>query len=291
MGVRLQGDFYSQDQNDKYTIEVHDSTYSGTVYDFKLVALDWNYQGLSKDRFNPILTSTMTFGLVVENTNISVFTTDLIGAAEERFRIKVLKNDNNYWFGHILLDLTAYEDAPVDADAPPIYTITATDGLGRLKKIDYNDNGTAYSGKQTFLQHIYNCLDKINLDDLYGTDDEYFYSICLWYETQQTENAQTDPLTNAQFDHRVFVSIDQQTVKTYHSCWEVLTAICTAWGARLMHSDGKYRFTQVNEHEKSNYNAINRYKKDQSALSDSLAVNHTKTLDTDIYKIRGGTRY
>ena len=291
MGARLQGDFYSNKENSKYTVIIDDSTYSSTTFDFDLSTLSWRYQGISKDRFNPILSSTCTLGIVVSNSNIQSCLTDLVGAPEERFRIKILKNDSIYWVGHILLDLAAFEDAPVDADAPPTYTITATDGIGRLKNVDYKDTSGPYSGKATFIDHLFNILGQLNLDDLYGVDDEYLYTIALWFEVNQTINASSDPLINARVDHRTFYTIDKDGNNVYKSCYEVLTLICEAWGARFMHANGKYRFTQINEHEKGNHNSINRYKKDKTTLSDLLAVNHTKVLDTDIVKYRGGTFY
>lgn len=290
MGARLQGDFYSQKENDKYTITIDDSTYSSTIFDFNLVFLRWNYQGITKDRYNPILSSICEMGIVVANSNIESCLNDLIGAAEERFRVKIEKNDALYWAGHIILDLAAFEDAPVDADAPPTFSITATDGLGRLNDIEYNNAGTEYTGKETFKDHIFNVLGKLNLDDFWGTTDDYFYSICYWFETNQTAAAADDALVNARFDHKALIKIDDTGSKIFTSSYEVLKRICETWGARFMLSNGKYRLTQINEHENATYSVINRYQKDGTAKADLTTVNHTKTLDTDIIKYKGGQR-
>ena len=291
MATRLQGDFYSERENTKYTVTIDDSSYVGSVIDFNLTSLRLKYSGETNELTNPILTSSLEMGIRVENSDINSFLTDLIGASEERFRVKVDKDDSLFWVGHILLDISGVEDAPVHSNSAPILNLTATDGLGRLKDLDYNDAGSDYTGKERFTEHIFNILDKLNLDDFWGTDDEYLYTVNLWYETQQTYSVFDDPFYNARFDHKALISVDSKGTKKYKTCFEVLEEICRNWKARFMLSGGRYRLVQVNEHRKTTFNAIHRYKKAGTAFSTDLTgTGYVKTLDTDINKIKGGTR-
>ena len=291
MATRLQGDFYSQNENIKYTVTIDDSSYAGSVIDFNLTYLRLKYSGETNELTNPILSSSLEMGIKVENSDINSFLTDLIGASEERFRVKVDKDDSLYWAGHVLLDISAIEDAPVHAASAPVLRLSATDGLGRLKDLEYKDGANDYTGKERFTEHLFNILGKLNLDDFWGTDDEYLFIVAMWYEQQQTYSVFDDPLYYSRFDHKALISVDSKGTKSYKTCFEVLEEICRVWGARFMLTGGRYRFVQINEHRKTTFNAIHRYKKAGTAIgTDITGTGYVKTLDTDIYKRKGGQR-
>jgi len=68
----------------------------------------------------------------------------------------------------------------------------AKDGINRLKGINYNDDGTAYEGRVTFKEHLFNILDKIGLQDFWGATDDYLHSVVRWYEEDDTAATLSD---------------------------------------------------------------------------------------------------
>lgn len=256
MAARLTSDFYSQD-GDKYTVIIDDADWGGGTTDFNATELVLNYSGQSKEKFNPIIASDLNLSILIENSTLVTFQDDLIAAEESRFTVKVNKNDSIYWAGIIKTDSVYIEDRPQKYNLK----IAAVDGIGRLKDLDYNNNGSEYTGKETFIDHIFNILDKIGLDGFWGASDTYFQHLTDWFETTQTNQAVTCPLDSARFDHKALIFVDKSGEKTYSSCYDVLRQICEAWGARFMLSDGAYRMNQINYYADTGTVIIRKYTK------------------------------
>ena len=197
-----------------YTVQVHDSDFAGTKVDVSLFGDGFNL------KYNPneerpdaeIIDSAVDFAIMrtaTTKTDIDDFISDLLSAPDERFTLRILdSSDNLFWCGYILADQVRYEDDRW-ADTLANVRINAKDGLNRLKAIDYNDAGTAYTGRVTFKEHLFNILDKTGLQDFWGATDDYLLSIVRWYEDQDATAALTvNEMDRTFVDHLAFIDYD-----------------------------------------------------------------------------------
>lgn len=286
MGVRLQGGY--KKNTDEYDIYVYDSDWVASAVEINIGGEGFSVDWVSdvNDRFAPIVTSTATVNIVIDNSNgwlslLNTFVSNLIGAEEGRFILQIDKNGSRWWVGAILPDLVTYEDRK----PPYLFQIRATDGIGKLKDIDYNNSGTAYTGNATLAGHIFNCLDKIGVTSFHSTG-ALFLDNTHWVENDmQVHTVATGDITRlldySRLDHRLFKEQDRKGKITYRSCYYVLEEIMRGIGGRLMYSDGAYRIDQYN---KLNNDDIFYYSYDNTGTIDTTPVRDTsfkKTVDTD----------
>ena len=241
--LRHKAEFYTDLLGIDYEIYIDDTDYASTENTFvvKSDGFRLQYEGEAGERYNPIIPSSVSFTMRVQNSTDEALIAAMIAAEEGRFKIKILKGGNLFWVGFVLTDITSIKDAYFPYD----FEIRAIDGLTRLRSIDYNDNGTAYTGRETFLEHIFNCFDKLDFDYFHGASDSFLETVTNWYETNHNVVTGLDPLTVSNFDHTVFISVNKTTKRErFFSCYDVLENIATIWGARLYFSDGSWRFEQ-----------------------------------------------
>lgn len=282
MGIRLQGGFTSVKEEDVYVINIHDSDYSGTVINFDLFkdGLTINKDHQDKGRNVSILTSKCKIRMILDDSDKLSFLTDVVSSAEGRFRVEILKNTNKYWYGYILPDLMERQDIPYSIN--PQLTIQATDGLGRLQKTDYNDDGDSYTGKETFLDHLYNVLDKVGFSDFYSTSEAYLYTFVNWWDQNHTYSTSSDPYNLTRFDHRALIEVDSSGEVLYNTAYDVLEQLVKSWNARFEYSDGAYRLIQVNEYKTDGATKVLKvYDKDKTKTT-------TSTTDFDTWTKRTG---
>jgi hypothetical protein len=138
MGARLQGDFYDIDGT-KYRVTLDVDGYAGSVSDFDISEMKLVYKGDTNDIHAPILTSSVSLSFLIPNGTIAAIFTGLVGAAEESYRLKIEKGVGNdlFWAGFVIPDQVVIQDKPY----PYEFSITAVDGITRLKDKDYTGNG------------------------------------------------------------------------------------------------------------------------------------------------------
>lgn len=223
----------------EWRIEIHGTAVSR---EFKLTdGFRLSLEGQNQKKYTPLLPSSVRFSFLVDQFN-EAFLAELVDATEEQHQVVIYRNLTFYWAGFIVTDVVGFEDMPHDYVA----SITAIDGLTRLQKIDYkNDAGQPYTGRQTLTTTILQALKRVNLSQYFDTT--YLRVIVNWFESNHLAN--TNPFDQTDVDARIFLKIDKNGNKSYKSCWQVLEAICTAFAARLMFSEGAYRLYQINEFE------------------------------------------
>ena len=294
MGLRLQGDFYGYVQpgeaQTKYTLKIYDEDWSGAVTDFNLkdIGIDWLGQGgsLVKNRITP---STLRIILKVENTTLETFLQDAIQANERRFvaELRSGAGSSMEFVGYLLTDIITVEDKNIAFDAE----LQFIDGLGLLKEIDYNNDGSPYSGKESILDHIYNILGKIGLESYWSGSETYFTSVVNWWEDDQTPANSKEPLHYARIDHRTWITIDDKGNTTYESCYDVLTQLCEGWHANFIFSGGSYIFRQWLEYANTGTVVIREFQKSKTAQTpiSSTAFNDWRSIDgTNLLITSGG---
>jgi len=163
MGTRLQGQWQSEKQS-TYSVVISDSNYSGVSAEFKAVSLKINWRGDdTKERFVGVIGSELQLGIVVDHQDIQDFIDSLVTAEESSLLLSFQYSDIDglvqNWTGYIVTDLISIEDVPLQIGY--VANITATDGIGLLKGIDYAIAGTtSYTGFDTFTTIILRCLFK-----------------------------------------------------------------------------------------------------------------------------------
>ena len=285
MATRLQGTYYSTIHGHQFDIDIDDSDYASSASDFTILDLSFNWRGINEQRMNPIMTSAVDVVINVDSSTLNSFISDLVGAEEERFTIKIQKNSSLYWVGVVLVDEIRKQDRPYNSGYS--FTLSATDGIGRLKDVDYNNAGTAYTGKEPIMDHLFNVLGKIGLDSYWGASDIYLTSVVNWWENSQTFANATDPLTITRFDHRALIKLDRSGNSEYLSAFEVLEMICRQWGARFFHSGGRYYLIQTNEYAQTGTVVLRHFVKagtyDSNTTDSSFASTDKTWGDADEY--------
>lgn len=239
-----------------YTVAIDDSSYGGSEIDIEIAGFEITYDPEKQDDpATPIIPSScrVIYNIVRSETrtDFNSFISDLLDADEGRFRLKITDSAGGiYWLGFIITDQVAYED---DAWADPVarFEVRATDGISRLKDLDYNDAGTAYTGRVLLSEHIFNLLDKIGLLDFYGASDDVLYTRLRWYEDGMGASNSDDPLALTYVDHSVFYSIDGEGNYEYQSGYDVLKQIAQMFLSRFYYSAGYWRMDQIKEYGQS----------------------------------------
>ena len=174
--IRLFAEF-TDDLGDDWRLNIHDSNYGASAVEFKLGADGFvlSYSGNNEDRHQSVIGSEITFTLTEENAAHETFMDLLATNTEARFSVSIRKDPdgtNDFWWGGILLP----EQIVRPYDYEPIQnTLTASDDIGNLQSIVYNNDGTAYSGQDSVIGHVLNCLNKMRTLHFWGTDDFLYY--------------------------------------------------------------------------------------------------------------------
>lgn len=247
-------------RNAEFSVYIDDADYVGTAVEVDAASdgFTTDYDGSNTDILDPIKGSRTTFNIAVSEDNqteLEDFAADLLSSAEGRFTMRIDHNtgfasDTLWWCGYVLADLSGFEDK-----YPPFgFRVVATDGLGRLKGIDYNDGATPPEplGNLSFLDHINNCLTSDGLADLYFSGSDIFIrTVVNWVDsTIGTPTAAKCPLKYSRGAGSVFAkreNNDGVEEWKFDTCYEVLEKILRDWQARIYFSDGSYRIEQVSE--------------------------------------------
>lgn len=255
-------------RNVYFDVSIDDADYADTAIEVEAASdgFTLNYDGDSSEVLNPVMGSQLAFTVAVSpdtEAAFETFATDLLTSAEGRFTIKVMHNtgaplvsDTLYWCGYVLPDLSGFEDI-----TPPYgFRVVATDGLGRLKGIKYNDEADPPQplGNVSFLDHILNCLNKGELSGLYwGATDNFLQTSVNWVDdTIGTPTATKCPLQYSRGDGKNFaerVNNDDQLEWKFKTCYETLEMIMRDWQARIYFSAGRYFVEQLAERSQDTF--------------------------------------
>lgn len=283
MGVKYRNTFYSQ-AGTVWTLDIGDTSYSSTVLLFKTDAegFSLNYKGIT-ERCDPILSSTCNVPFVVENSTMQAFITDVMTAQEERFTLQIYKDNTLYWSGVLLADQVQREDEYY----PYVVDLTFTDGLGRLKDLEYTGDG--YDGRVTLLQHVINCLNRTGVAALYGATDPYLTTAINWYDVRHVYSQSRCTLAYTNLNYAVFAEIDKDGNAEYKSCGDVLEMILRTFNARVQMTNGRWHITQIMDYNRTFF-YTRTFDKSANYLS-SLATNYKVTVAAGYRKTGGVFKY
>jgi len=259
MAVRFSTTVYNE-KSRKITVSIKDSSFSGTVKTFDTIGLQLQYDSESQqgqERFTPIIGSRCSLSLLINNSDLETLLLDIGLAVEGRFTMELTayEDDNTTvsfkWYGYIVTDLVEFEDVPLVIGYQA--QISAIDGLGWLKTLDYKSAVGPYIGQDTVVQHILNCLNQLDFvqENLVANNLPVLHTIFNWHENTTAYNAASDYSLLTVIQHRAFYHKDTKSNYVYQSCYDVLKKICQTFGARLLFSGNQYWFIQVNEYSRT----------------------------------------
>jgi hypothetical protein len=190
------------------------------------------YQNTSERLLETIIGSEATFKLIA---TVDFQLESLWTENETKWLIVIYRNGSVIWRGFIIPDgceqsftFTPYE-----------VSVNAVDTLGLLKNLAYVQNdGNFWLGKQTFIEVIYNCLNRIPIPDM------NIYTCVNIYEEDYPDGDADDPLNLTFVNAERYLKDDNINPL---NCEEVLKAVLGIWTARIIQSEGDWYIYRPNE--------------------------------------------
>ena len=295
-----------------YLIEIWDNEYTGTNPDQFNVTGDGfqlNYSGETDNIYSPIIGSSVSFGMYVENSATNAFLSNIKQYQQDRYFVKIWKgefdgedantwynttkvSDNGlvmsfstdeeqvvyldfHWGGYIVQDIIEVEDV----SQPYVLNIQATDGISKLADTPC---GTSFFRQST--NQFINALEQVGVLGIYESEHPVLAVVSNWWAEEMTYNANNNPLDETWVDFHAFDTIDEQGNYTNKNWFEILSQICTIFGLRFYYSKGQYRLEQLFTRDSVSM-IEHRYKKDKTKI-DSASVSYNKTIDQTSNKAR-----
>jgi hypothetical protein len=247
---------------------------SGTVYDIYLdngaptsAGTDLNilsaklaYKSEKEDIDAHLLTSKATVQFSVANsTQASIFRT-MVQANELQYRLRIEKDGELWWVGFMLVDLVTESFSGY----PKQFTIVATDGISRLKNLDYAQNGlnefTTVSG------HLFNVLSYVPLGDYFATGAEYLRAHSTMIPQGMTGGVNVFEKLRLSF--KALRTVDKKGEVTFQTVYDSLIEILKAFNLRLIFSNGRYVVSEIGDYSRQSEDVtFYRYDKAGTELS------------------------
>jgi hypothetical protein len=303
MAVRFETTVYNE-KGRKINVAIKDNVFSGMTYSFDTISLSLQYDSESQqgaERFTPIIGSSCNLSLLINNNDLETLLLDIGLAVEGRFtmHLTAYEDDNTTvsfnWYGYIVTDLVQFEDIPLSIGY--VAQISAIDGLGWLKTLDYKSAVGPYNGQDTVVQHILNCLNQLDFvqSELVANSLPVLHTVFNWNENTTAYNAANDYALLTVIQHRAFYHKDTKNNYIYQSCYDVLKKICQTFGARLIFSGNQYWFIQVNEYARNpsnhryfKYSALGVQASGTFTFDFTMSNVQTNLPSSDLMRLSGG---
>ena len=251
MGLRYTSEIKSTFTNTTFGVQIYDSSFSGTPMEITLAGegVELTYLQQGDEKFAPIKDNKAKVYLKVTRgsagTELETWLNSvLLSNNEDKYQISLSKGSELLWFGNILHDLSGQ----ADDSRPYDFVLTATDGLARLK--DFTFDYALNDRYDSFITLIHEILKETPLYKFNLFEPLFSTSVEWWEDLMPSRTANGDPLALSRVHNFTFApqpeNEEDRVPMTY---WEVLTEICQAWGMRVIMSQGRYKFIQVNNYE------------------------------------------
>ena len=217
-------------QNILHRCEIYNDTFVGTATEVQ------GSLSLTKASTKDTLEAIRGGGLQIdlEATNLLSFN-DLYSENERQYSVKYIRNSTDLLFYGWLSPEGLIESF---VDDTWIISLDCTDGLGFLTNLSYVENATGltFSGKQSALEIIVNCLKRTNLvQNIYTSIDIYYPGMA----------ANTNVLEETYFNANRFIKDDNNT--TIMNCEEVLRSILEIFSCSITQYKGSWYIYKSNE--------------------------------------------
>jgi hypothetical protein len=265
----------------EFEIVIDDKTYAGDIVDYIAAGegFELSYETSGGALLvEALMASTVSLFMHVRpeyQSDFDDFVEDLVDSGDEnRFTVIIEKNAGLYWRGKLLPERIGIPDRNFTEA-----TLIASDGLGRLQSLPYDDSGTLYEGWETYKGHLYNILSKLDLFDFPDTAD----SIVImqnWRVASETSRL----LENTRVQHDSFKEIKSDGTILPVSCFDVLIQILTRLNLRITQWGGAYYLQQFGYLAETGNKTFDRYDSDGDFVASSSASFNTDLL----IKLAGG---
>ena len=221
-----------------------------------------SYDTDNEDRFSPIISSNCVIPLVIESSIQETFVKQLRDVYNERdvyvHLYKATEAQHSavkpLWSGFVLMDLSSTPDEFYPYD----FKITAVDGLGLLKDIDFVKPTTRraneylqedmYYGPGRYTFWLKEILLKTGASTTTeGASEDYVFTTAInWYESQMPTITQSlDPFYITKCSVGMFHTKTDNGVFEVTNCYEVLKELLKHWGARMTYWKGQFWIVQI----------------------------------------------
>ena len=191
-----------------------------------------NYQNTSEQILEPFIGSEATLNLIAtEDFQLQ----DLYTEDELRWLINIKRNGSVIWRGFIIPD-GCQESFTF---TPYTISVNAVDTLGLLKNLSYVQNdGNFWLGKQTFIEVIYNCLNRVQIPDM------DIYTCVNLSEESYPDGDADDPLNLTYVNAETYLESDNINPL---NCQQVLDNVLRIFTAVIIQSEGDWYIFRPNE--------------------------------------------
>lgn len=203
-----------------------------------------NYQNSSEQIYEPFIGSEATLNLIAtEDFQLE----DLYTEDERRWLINIKRNSSVIWRGFIIPD-GCQESFSF---TPYTISVNAVDTLGLLKNLSYVQNdGNFWTGKQTIIEVIYNCLNRVQIPDM------NIYTSVNIYESGYSTIPSSDPLNLTYVNAETYLESDNINPL---NCQQVLENVLHIFTAVIIQSEGDWYIFRPNELALSNSIIFRKY--------------------------------
>lgn len=225
---------------------IHNTTGSDTTKEFALdpTGFTLTYESDDDAMLLPgIVHSRCTINTIWSSDEFSTLETLLlsIGSSQDGdYLMQVIYDSASIWVGNILVEeISVSEDS-----AQRGVRFVASDAIGLLRNVDYNNAGTAYTGYQTVQNIFKNIQEKwvlwdymnaqyttenrlVFVDDVYSTDD---YIMAALVHPAGTDYS---TLTRSRIHTNCWYQYNATGDKEYISCYDLLQSLCLTYQFRL----------------------------------------------------------
>lgn len=281
--IRLYAEF-TDDLGTDWRLNIHDADFGGTAAEFKLGGDGFvlRYSGNNEDRYQPVIGSEVTFTLTEENSTHETFMNLLAQNVEVRFSVSIRRDpdgDDDFWWGGVLLP----EQVVRPYDYWPIQnTLTASDDLGNLQSILYDNAGTAYTGQASVVEHLLNCLNKTRATHLWGTDHFLYYV----NDFDSSDYTGSNQLNDTRINHGELYNPNDNGEAEYYDTYTILNDLCRVFNARVFQAQGKWWFLPVGAQKYSQTLTVEGTQKNGTAITQQSVV-ADKDFDSTFERLRG----
>ena len=289
MAIRFTGKFksprtlpISNDYTHEYTVNVYDSSYSGSPYTLRIESCTINYEsGANEDISSPLIGSTAKIGIIIpiSDSTLTTFVNEFATNSADRFFLEIMNGATGVWRGIILADFSAEEDIAPNF----IFAMSAMCGIGMLKKKPYNSGTAIYTGIERIITHFTTALGKLpHVSSLWGGSDVFLKTSVDWWSSAMTSGASYDPLYQGGLDHAVFYDYDTEggVDEDVLSCYDVIWHILKSFECRMFQIDGVFWIEQISYRTSSSIYS-RHYSKSGSYLANTI-VSGTSVINQTI---------
>ena len=279
MAVRFSGSYGTTFKN-TINVYIHDEDYVGDIYPinkFDDAGLIEKSEGTHTDAIKP---TSYKCTIYIDSNELLALFEDFISAPEGRFHLEVRRGSTLLFFGRIIVDAMALDDA-----FEPSFTFMAIDGVTLLKNVQYSIT-TATNKLANIKDIIVNCL---NLNDVVTKMYSGTARLVVIASNLQFDDAYFDGegFYNHACLHDYFFTLEKNSEERLKA-WDVLVEVLNRFGLNMRYWKGAY-YVFGCEYPAEMYNYVKGYDKNGDNIGTVTLA--TSSLTIDNMSLTGGKYY